>query len=171
MTVAELDARVRALRQTEEALKEPWAGAVTGAADDLIAIRHLLLLRDRAGGEAELDALVEEAECKRAIEAAGFRRETSYTGKVRIWKRHSQVTDEFDTWAEARAWAEEHADRWSEPVHEMSVERVYELLSLLFPDHGARDESPWLYLRMASHKNGYGYDGKTDRVRLPEVPQ
>jgi hypothetical protein len=53
----------------------------------------------------------------------------------------------------------------------MSVERVYELLSLLFPDHGARDESPWLFLRMASHKNRHGYDGKTDRIRLPEVPQ
>lgn len=57
-----------------------------------------------------LRPLVEEAEAKRRIGRAGFRWETSYTGRIQLWRKHcSEPTDDFTTWAAARDWAEAQA--------------------------------------------------------------
>jgi hypothetical protein len=69
-------------------------------------------------------------------------------------------------WAEAQAAKGE--ERWSEPVHQMSTARVYEVIKLVKPDNTASDMNPWLYLRVDAHKNHYGYNGVTDCVKLPK---
>lgn len=97
LTVAEFDARVRAMQQVREWLPEPLCGPVAGAIEDFAKVRPL----------------VEEAEGKRRIEAAGFKYTDNFgcnpAKPIGLCKFVGDPWQDFTTWPEAAAWAESQA--------------------------------------------------------------
>ena len=159
----------------------------------LRAIRPLVELAQRAGGEAELAKLVEESECKLRIVAAGFNCHAHWNGCVVVGGHAMQKG--FATWPEASAWAEAQApqkEKWSEPVATLKADDCWcvakgsgapnWLLTLLHeltrkpqgpqsvPGMGLR--STWCACAQATLRNWSTtvdlYDPATDRVKLPE---
>ena len=163
MTVAEIEARVRALRQVVEWIEGPLDGPVIGAIEDLDALRPL----------------VEDAECKRRIEAAGFAWAHRPYSKafmdrtIGLWSESCPLgsTSWFVTWPESAAWAEEQAakrERWSKHTKDMTTQEVVD--TLLQIGGTVSDFASSTTMHLVGYARGKGiYDEKTDRIRLSQV--
>jgi len=88
----------------------------------LRSLRLLVELAQRAGGEPELNKLVEEAECKARIVSAGcavgYWSDDTKGKPWRCYQSGYKRCPRFATIGEASAWAEAQAtqEKWSEPV-------------------------------------------------------
>jgi hypothetical protein len=130
----------------------------------------------------DLRPLVEEAECKRRVEAAGFAWAHRPHSKaledkpVGLWETCAEVgsTRWFATWPDAAAWSEAQAEaqaakrpRWSKPISEMTRDEAKEM-AISFGASRVLDRSAWCDVLRGAARDAH--DPDTDRVRLPEVP-
>jgi hypothetical protein len=119
-------------------------------------------MREAAAMLRALRPLVEEAEAKRRIEAAGYSWSYEHHGdrRVRVWMGGVRKLG-YATWTEAAAWAEAQAEKrevWSKPVGEMTdAEMDAHVCSLASKSRIA--------LRALADAQGL-YNPTTDRIRL-----